>query len=61
MNNLYQQIMGTQRSSPNNISQIKNVINVYKNSNNPQQLFINMAQQNPQIQQVMNLIQIFQK
>ena len=57
MNSLYQQMMGNQQLLNNNVSQIKNLMNVFKNSNNPQQLLMNMAKQNPQVQQVMNMIQ----
>ena len=58
MNSLYQQMMGNQQLLNNNVSQIKNLMNVFKNSNNPQQLLMNMAKQNPQVQQVMNMIQL---
>ena len=58
MNNLYQQLMGSQGPSlPNNINQIKQMMNLFKGTNNPQQLLINLAKQNPQIQNVMNLVQ----
>ena len=58
MNNLYQQLMGNQGLSlPNNINQIKQMMNLFKGANNPQQLLMNLAKQNPQIQNVMNLVQ----
>lgn len=58
MNNLYQQLMGNQSPSlPNNINQIKQMMNLFKGANNPQQLLMNLAKQNPQIQNVMNLVQ----
>lgn len=56
MNQLYQQMMGNQLL-PNNISQIKNMMNLFKGAKNPQQMLMNMANQNPQMRQVMNLIQ----
>lgn len=57
MNSLYQEMMGQQQTMPNGIAQVKNLMNVLRNSNNPQQLFFNMAKQNPQLQQIMNTIQ----
>ena len=58
MNSLYQEMMGQQsQAMPNGIAQVKNLMNVLRNSNNPQQLFFNMAKQNPQLQQIMNTIQ----
>ena len=51
MNNLYQQLMGNQ-SNP-----MKQMLNAIRSSKNPQQLFMNMAQQNPQMKQVLNMIQ----
>ena len=50
MNNLYRQL---NQSSPNNIKQMMNLL---RNSNNPQALLQMMANQNPQLRQVMNLI-----
>lgn len=41
---------------PNNLSQIKNMMNMIRNSNNPQAMLNNMLSQNPQMQQVMNYI-----
>ena len=58
MNNLYQQLMGSQSHSlPNNLGQIKQMMNLFRNANNPQQLLTNMAKQNPQIQNIMNIVQ----
>ena len=56
MNSLYQEMMGNQ-SLPNNMNQLKQVINMVRGANNPQQLLMNLANQNPQIRQVMNLVQ----
>lgn len=44
------------QNQPNNISQIRNMINLVRNSNNPQVLLNNMMMQNPQMQQVMSYI-----
>ena len=44
------------QNQPNNIYQIRNMINLVKNSNNPQALLNNMMMQNPQMQQVMSYI-----
>ena len=59
MNKLYQQMMGNQNLSlpNNNISQIKQMMNMFRGANNPQQLLMNIANQNPQMRQVMNMIQ----
>lgn len=58
MNSLYQQMMGKQNLSlPNNIGQIKQMMNLFRGTNNPQQLLMNMAKQNPQIQNIMNIVQ----
>lgn len=57
MNSLYQQVMGKNLSLPNNFAQIKQMMNAVKNSSNPQQLIGNMMNQNPQIRQVMNMVQ----
>ena len=54
MSTLYQQLTRNQQFQPN---QFKQMLNAVRNSKNPQQLFMNMAQQNPQMNQVMNMIQ----
>lgn len=54
MNNLYQQMMAQNQSLPNNLKQL---INVFRNSSNPQQLIANMVRQNPQVKQMMQTIQ----
>lgn len=56
MNSLYQQMMGNQ-SLPPNLAQIKQLMNVFRNAKNPQQMITNMANQNPQIKQVMDMVQ----
>ena len=60
MNSLYNQLNQNQivnPSSVNNLAQIKQMINMFKGASNPQQLLMNMAKTNPQMQNVMNLIQ----
>ena len=39
-----------------NLSQIKNVINTIRSARNPQAMLSQMAQNNPQVQQVMNIV-----
>lgn len=56
MNNLYQEMTKNQ-SLPNNFNQVKQMLNLVKGSSNPQQLISNMLSQNPQMRQVMNMIQ----
>lgn len=50
MNNLYQQLMQNQGNS------MKQMLNAIRSSKNPQQLFMNMAQQNPQLKQLLTTI-----
>ena len=50
MNNLYQQLMQNQGNS------MKQMLNAIRSSKNPQQLFMNMAQQNPQLKQILTTI-----
>lgn len=42
---------------PNNITQIKQLANLLKSSSNPQQLISNLVNQNPQMRQVLNMLQ----
>ena len=56
MNSLYQEMMGNQ-NLPNNLRQIKQMANLVKNVNNPQQLLTNLVSQNPQMKQVLDMIQ----
>ena len=53
MSSLYNQINQKNQRLPNNIQQI---IQMAKNTQNPQQLLNTIAQQNPQISQLMQLI-----
>lgn len=48
MNSLYNQL-NTETSSQSNL---KNMINMFRNSNNPQMLIQNMLQNNPKVQQL---------
>lgn len=58
MNSLYQSVMGQRGvSSPNNLSGIKNLMNMVKSAKNPQTMLQGMINQNPQMKQVMNYIQ----
>lgn len=41
---------------PNNLGQIKNMLNTVKNAGNPQAMLMNMAQNNPKIKQAMDVI-----
>ena len=56
MNRLFQEMNPTASLQNNNLMQIKNMMNVLRSSNNPQMLLQNMIQQNPQMQQVMNIV-----
>ena len=44
-------------SSPNNMSQIKNMLNMIRGKSNPTQMLQMMSQNNPQLKQVMNMVQ----
>ena len=61
MNNLYNQLnqqVNQNLSFPNNnLMQIKNMMNMFKNASNPQAMLQTLMQQNPQIKQVMNFVQ----
>ena len=56
MNSLYQQIMQQSLKNNGSITQARNMMNMLKNSSNPQAMLQNMINQNPQMKQVMNLI-----
>ena len=58
MNQLYQQITGARPlpQSPNNFNQIKGMMNAMRSAKNPEQFLMNMAQNNPKMQQVMGLL-----
>lgn len=40
----------------NNLSQIKNMMNMVRSAGNPQAMLQSMVQNNPQMQQVMNIV-----
>lgn len=46
------------KSNPasSNLSQIKNMMNMVRSAGNPQAMLQSMAQNNPQVQQVMNIV-----
>ena len=41
---------------PNNLNQIRNMMNTVKSAGNPQAMLMNMAQNNPRIKQAMDVI-----
>ena len=59
MNNLYQQLRTTNLAplSKGNMGQIKQLMNMCKNANNPQAMLMSMVGQNPQIKSVIDLVQ----
>ena len=63
MTKLYQQLNQSQLSRNNNNSNggLQQMINMVSRSNNPMQLMQTMAQSNPQLQSILNLIQTSQK
>ena len=54
MNSLYNQLNQTNQPSQNNV--IQKIIQMAKSGNNPQQLLNSLAVQNPQLNQVMQLV-----
>ena len=54
MNSLYNQLNQTNQPAQNNV--IQKIIQMAKSSNNPQQLLNSLAGQNPQLNQVMQLV-----
>lgn len=54
MNSLYNQLNQTNQPAQNNV--IQKIIQMAKSGNNPQQLLNSLAGQNPQLNQVMQLI-----
>ena len=62
MTKLYQQLNQSQLSRNNNSNGgLQQMINMVSHSNNPMQLMQTMAQSNPQLQSILNLIQTSQK
>ena len=54
MNSLYNQLNQTNQPAQNNV--IQKIIQMAKSGNNPQQLLNSLAGQNPQLNQVMHLV-----
>lgn len=54
MNSLYNQLNQTNQLSQNNV--IQKIIQMAKSGNNPQQLLNSLAGQNPQLNQVMQIV-----
>lgn len=54
MNSLYQQLQGA--SSMPNLNNLKQMMGLFKGANNPQQLLANLVNQNPQMRQVIQLV-----
>ena len=54
MNSLYNQLNQTNQPAQNNV--IQKIIQIAKSGNNPQQLLNSLAGQNPQLNQVMQLV-----
>lgn len=44
-------------ATPNPLGNIKNMMNLIRNAGNPQQMLQSVAQNNPQMQQVLSLVQ----
>lgn len=57
MNSLYQQIGTNSQIPKGNLGQIKQLMNVCKNANDPQAMLYSMMKQNPQMKSAMDLIQ----
>ena len=57
MNSLFQELNQTRIQSPNNLSNIKNLMNTVKGIQNPQQMMATLAQSNPQLRNVLSLVQ----
>ena len=50
------QVLGRNQPLPNNLNQVKNMLNMVRSSGNPQAMLNNMLAQNPQMQNVINYI-----
>ena len=57
MNQLYQQLNPARTQLPNNLSNIKQMMNMIRGVQNPSQFLTNLAQQNPQMKNVLSLVQ----
>lgn len=47
----------TKSPIPNNLAQVKQMMNMVRSAGNPQMMLQSMAQNNPQLKQVMDIIQ----
>ena len=57
-NSLYQSLNNNYNNLPNNNNNnIKQLIGLFKNSNNPQQLFFHLMQNNPRIKNIYSMLQ----
>lgn len=57
MQNPILQDLTTRSPMPNNIGQIKQMMNMIQSAGNPQLMLQQMAQNNPQLRQVMSIVQ----
>lgn len=57
MQNPILQDLTTRSLMPNNIGQIKQMMNMIRSAGNPQLMLQQMAQNNPQLRQVMSIVQ----
>ena len=57
MNSLYQQLNPTKTQLPSNLANVKRMMNAFKGISNPQQMMATMMNQNPQMKDVMSLVQ----
>ena len=55
-NPMLQMLKSNQVGVPNNLAQIKNMMNMVKSAGNPQAMLQSLTQSNPQIQQVMSIV-----
>lgn len=56
MNNLYQELNPIKTQLPSNIANIKKMMGTLKGIQNPQQMMATMAQNNPQMKDVLSLV-----
>ena len=55
LNNLFSQIPQQNNGFLNNIQNFQRIVSLLKSSNNPQAAIMQLAQQNPQMKQILNL------
>ena len=56
MQNPILQTLGRSQQMPNNLGQIKQMMNMVKNAGNPQAMLNQMAQNNPHVKQIMDIV-----